>query len=186
MPANKTKNKTLSGMGNISPAANITLRLYLPHRPPMQEFESLNGIKLLQHGDINTIIAATGNHWRKIFVIFSKIAAALDSRQLDWKTYQQNHLLQGSGSELLVFCDDQGELASQLINEVNTQTIHLFSGKACAEAAGCMPYCEALESGFYRSHQGNVFITPYFDYRQLSNVKIDYLLSLLTPLHPKS
>ena len=55
--------------------------------------------------------------------------------------------------------------------------IHLFSGKACGEIAGYEQVCHEIAAGFYQSDNGLGFITPYFDYRQLSNVKIDYLVN---------
>ena len=53
----------------------------------MDKYQQLDHIHTLDNGDIDEIIQATGNHWRKIFVIFAKIASALDARQLPWKTY---------------------------------------------------------------------------------------------------
>lgn len=163
-----------AGLGGIRSSSRFGLCLYLPHRPDMPEYAQLQHIRLLKSGDIAAIINSCGNHWRKIFVIFAKLACAIDSRGLDWKHYMNEHLLQASGQEQLLFVS-----ADFCLDDADARMIHLVSGKACAESFARLPACASISEDFSINGAGNVVITPYFDYRQLSNAKIEYLLGLL-------
>lgn len=170
--------KIQAGIGKVSTKEDkYLLQLYIPHRPTMAEYENLQDIQPINNGDIDKIIIACGNHWRKIFVIFAKIASAIDDRELSWKTYLAEHLLQDSGSERLVFCEDL-----QFLDKEPASVIHIFSGKYCGDTAGHIQQCSEIAPGFFQNEKGQIFITPYFDYRQFSNAKIDFFITQLKPL----
>lgn len=169
---------SFAGIGRM----DANLRVYIEHRPPMQSYQSLTYVKCLELGEISSIVAESGNHWRKIFVIFAKLAFALNQENTvsaNWQEYREKMLLQNSANECLIF-------AAERLSEYKGKLIQIVSGYGYAQKMGLFPLegeeglsLENLGDGFYWNVSNAVIVTPYFDYRQLSNVKIDYLVCLI-------
>ncbi|MFQ3229492.1 DUF6942 family protein [Reinekea sp.] len=146
------------------------------NRPPLQEFESLAHLRPLQTGEIANIASQTGNHWRKIFNIYAKLMFELNSEgYATWQEYREAMLLQAGGKTGLLFSDPK-----ELINQRNS--VVLISGKVYAQELGLLEQCFEMEYGIYKHPHARLFVTPYFDYRQLSNVKLSYLAQLIKSL----
>jgi hypothetical protein len=139
------------------------------NRPPLQEFESLVYFRPLQVGEISYIAAQTGNHWRKIFNIYAKLMFELMPEGFaTWQDYRDTCLLQAGSQTGLLFSDPK-----DLIEQKNS--VVLISGKTYAQQLGLLADCIELNNGIYKHPDASLFVTPYFDYRQLSNAKLDYL-----------
>jgi hypothetical protein len=143
------------------------------NQPLVDELKSLSTIEPLVNGDIANIVKQTGNHWRKIFNIFAKLMFELEPKNYrTWQQYRDDALLQAGNSTCLLFSNPNA-----LIDE-NKNTV-LVSGKQYAEQLDILEHCEAVEDGFFIHPTKNVIVTPYFDYRQLSNAKLAYLVRLI-------
>lgn len=156
---------TLNYLG--SPDASAVL--YLPTPPLLpadvanQSAHSLPGSGL----SIAQLIELNGNHWRKILTILAKLC----SQQRDWRGYRDHQLLQQH--EAICF-------ESALRSGRQTQ---LVAGKASWQRLGLdLNDFIALDSAqrLWRCNQHpQLFLTPYFDYRQFPNTLIEQLKPLL-------
>lgn len=130
--------------------------LYLPNAPQWEADTILN---------IPDLIAANGNHWRKIMTIFAK----LQSPDENWREYRDKDLLREA--ELISF-------ENKLIN--SPAAFHLIAGKATWERMGYnSDEFEVLDDNQRLYRKGRVFLTPYPDYRQFPNLLIEQLRTLL-------
>lgn len=159
--------------------------VYCGNRPPMEAYDALSHVMPLQVGEIALIAQHTGNHWRKIFNVYSKLMfewlggqQRLPSGIESWQGYRDEHLLQAHSTEALLFSAPKLE---------NPMHLHLIMGKHYAQQLG---YHEDQHEGMYRLDDDfaiwpaqRLIVCPYFDYRQLSNVKITRLVKLLSSLN---
>jgi hypothetical protein len=148
----------------------------------MLEYNQLNNVHALTNGDITDIGMACGNGWRKVFNVYSKLLYALDPACFSdqrlaptWQAYRDSFLLHnGSGTALL--------FSPPLLNQCN-KCIHIISGKTYAkelinndEISTSLVW---LDEHFAIDSENRVIVCPYFDYRQLSNLKIERLAQLI-------
>lgn len=149
------------------------LYLYLPNRPPMTEFAEARLISELVPGDIHSIIAATGNHWRKIFSIFAKLSFSLDNQGCKtWQDYREQLLLTTCGREKICF--------EPVICSDNPSDIHLIAGKNHFAKFGLSAdHFTPIDTEGRILRFENIFLTPYFDYRQFPNALIEQLTQTL-------
>tara|TARA_B100001109_G_scaffold167044_1_gene136140 strand:+ start:101657 stop:102205 length:549 start_codon:yes stop_codon:yes gene_type:complete len=153
------------------------LQVYIANRPPLPEYEMLSKLQPMQPGDIARIAAETGNHWRKIFNVYAKLVFALKQAQgrdagvSRWQDYRDQTLLQAQGDESLLFSPPdltQGSASARLV-----------LAKGYAQALGMNEQLNWLDESFAVHTVSGVIICPYFDYRQLSDIKIQRLVRLL-------
>ncbi|OZG71859.1 hypothetical protein BTA51_19485 [Hahella sp. CCB-MM4] len=188
----------------ISPIAGLGepeafLRVYIANRPPLSPYDQLDHLRVLESGEIADIVAKTGNHWRKIFNLYAKLAFFLDSlaakskvgqlpdngqigsgqnrRSQDstWQNYRDHTLLQRGSGQALLFSAPV----------LSTHAVHIIMGKQHAQSLSVMTWFddwEIINPDFSVSRQGRMVLCPYFDYRQLSNQKLDLLVQLVTSL----
>ncbi len=126
------------------------------------------------------IIHAGGNNWRKIFNLYAKLAYQLtlaSNRVSSWQDYRESLLLKDDGLFQLV-CIGDGSLKAQLAT-YSSDTLVLLTGKKCADAVGVLEKAIWLDTEFAQIEQRNWLVCPYFDYRQLSNTKLDVLVELI-------
>ncbi len=141
--------------------------------PDMPEFQTLDSLKPLEYGDIQRIVDATGNHWRKIFNIFAKLMYQLDKHtETTWQDYRDCILLQQGCGHALIFSSFESLPPSD-------GAFLIVAGKSYAKELGVFESVKLLGEGIYIDTSANVIVTPYFDYRQLSNRKLDMLISLI-------
>ncbi len=161
--------------------ANAMLRVYVAKRPPMQEYSQLSGIQPLCRGEIDSINQACGNGWRKLFNVYAKLVQALPEAlqplkqaSTSWQSYRDQHLLQAGSSTALLFSAPQLEHTSN--------TLHIIAGRTHAKAllaGGLDAQLDWLDHEFAMDKQQRLLVCPYFDYRQLSNEKIERLCGLI-------
>ena len=151
----------------------------------MVEYEDRIGLHAMAPQEITQIGIACGNGWRKVFNVYSKLLYTLDSKVFlfsgcapTWQTYRDNFLLQqGSGTALLF---------SPPVLIPDSDTIHIISGKTYAKSlinsGQLVTSLIWLDEYFAIDVAKRVIVCPYFDYRQLSNQKIEYLAMLMKQL----
>lgn len=171
----------VAGLGD--PHAHV--RVYVGNRPPMQEYSQLTQLQPLCAGEIALINQACGNGWRKVFNVYAKLLFALPPTALftfrqhasSWQTYRDSRLLQNGSDTALLFSVPQLEPASA--------RIHIIAGRTYARTLleqGLPAQLQWLNAEFAIDKRQRLLVCPYFDYRQLNNEKIEYLVSLIRQL----
>ncbi len=164
---------TPTGIGD----ADFDMAIYIANRPPLEEYQKLQGMRPLMSGEIQHIGQQTSNHWRKIFNVYAKLIFQMNSHGFkSWQDYRDNRLLQADSKTALLF--------SPLDVSHRSEAIRLVAGKTHAVGLGldiqAMERAQAdFSNDFAWDKVGRVIVTPYLDYRQLSNIKIDYLANKL-------
>jgi hypothetical protein len=149
-----------------------TLAVYIGNRPPIEEYQTREELIPAVEGELLRIGQETGNHWRKIFNIYAKLAFNLNSEgYLSWQSYRDGFLLTKNSRQVMLFDD-------KVVNKTQ-KCISIISGKGYA-----MTFLEAsnfvwLDSEFAIDTSNRIIVTPYFDYRQLSDVKIEKLVRII-------
>ena len=156
------------GIGDI----NAPLNVYIANRPPLPEFAALTDTQALLPGELAAIVAQTGNHWRKIFNIYAKLAFALQpvAGCVSWQQYRDSYLLQQGVGQALLFSAPPENLNG---------AVHIVSGRSYAGTLA-LPRLQWLDRDFAAGQQ--LIVCPYFDYRQLSNIKLERLVELVNAL----
>tara|TARA_B110000046_G_scaffold155928_1_gene166474 strand:+ start:360 stop:926 length:567 start_codon:yes stop_codon:yes gene_type:complete len=184
------------------------IKVYLANRPPLPEYQKIPMVGDLPLGEIKRIGTETGNHWRKIFNVYAKLMYRLAEKTNDeillshssWQQYRDHALLQlDSGTEL--HFSPTIIIKAPRLEKLDAGAIHLVMGKAFAEEFLAATLANATHDGLaedpYRSLQWldndfalhrtlNIIVCPYFDYRQLSNQKIETLVELIISLQNKA
>lgn len=163
---------------------NASFRVYVENRPKMPQYQQLFDCEALQAGDINRIYQHCGNGWRKLFNVYAKLLYALDpklfqfpTQAASWQQYREQFLLQHTSGSALLF-------DAPLFN-AKESTLHLIAGRTYAKQLierGLDCQLHWLNEEFAVDHQHKLLVTPYFDYRQLSNQKIEFTAGLLKSL----
>ena len=150
------------------------LAVYIANRPALKAFEELNQLRPLLAGELANVVSATGNHWRKIFNLYAKLAHQLSPQQFDsWQDYRDQQLLKAQSREALLF--SQPDLS-------RSDCVHIVSGKGYGEILCQGLPLLAVDPDFQICESRRLIVSPYFDYRQLSNLKLERLCQLVTGL----
>lgn len=167
------------GLGTTS--ANI--KVYIENIPPLPEYQELVALKPIEPNEISRIAHLTGNHWRKIFNVYAKLVFEFNTYDFSsWQELRDNYLLQSHSNESLIFSPLTTELLEQNSSKDNQQTIHIVMGKAYAKKLKLDELCYWLSDDFAVNESKRFIICPYFDYRQLSNIKVSQLTQLIKQL----
>jgi hypothetical protein len=162
---------------------NAWLNVYTANRPPLDAYQQLHHTRPMAAGEIAFIAQETGNHWRKIFNVYAKLVFDLiDTQMPTWQIYRDRQLLQQNSGTALWFSSPfnvKNELSPRAAGQ--PKTIKLISGRQYAESLG-LPEMEAIDRDFSINREQALIVVPYFDYRQLSNLKLGTLRSLIHTL----
>jgi hypothetical protein len=162
------KNKLL-GFGD----AQAKLMVCIGNRPDVESCRTMTGVQPIIKDQLASIVAETGNHWRKIFNIYAKLLHQLENTSFaTWQDYRDEKLLMKNCGHAMIFSDVIS------CREKTSGTI-IVSGKTYAEAQGVMEGCVQIDESFYLNKAQKIIVAPYFDYRQLSNLKIEKLVELV-------
>lgn len=173
----------LLGLGD--PKAQF--KVYLANRPAFSFAHGQTDIIALQKGQIAAVGQACGNGWRKVFNVYAKIMFALSSEStiamqrhefVDWQTYRDQRLLQQNSNTALMFNDYKSALSQQ-------DVLHIIMGRTYAKSLHLPASLQWLDKEFAIDHKFKLIVCPYFDYRQLSNLKIIRLVELIYQLQHK-
>jgi len=165
-------------------ATNATINVYIENIPPLPEYQELSSVNALQPGDVARIGQLTGNHWRKIFNVFAKLLFEYSPQNFtSWQLLRDEYLLQVNSNEQLLFSPVSfDELKEKQNADQTNHTISLIMGKTYANKLGIDEHCYWLSESFAINTKKRIIICPYFDYRQLSNIKITQLVQLMKQL----
>ncbi len=160
---------------------DFLISVYVEKRPPMAEYQALDSIRPLQTGEIEAINSACGNGWRKLFNVYAKLLHALPQEyklpgaaRQTWQAYRDGTLLQPKSKVALIFGGPESPLADN--------RIYILAGRTHAKAwlkQRTDIQMQWLDDEFALATNANLFVCPYFDYRQLSNIKITRLINLI-------
>ena len=145
-------------------------RVYIANRPPLDEYQYLVGMQPLMEGDIARIAQQTGNHWRKIFNVYAKLAFALNPGSFaTWQLYRDAFLLRENSNQALLFSAP----------DLTQQGLHIVMGKTYAKTLQLGADLAPVDADFQIDKNKRLLVVPYFDYRQLSNEKLARLQMLI-------
>jgi hypothetical protein len=164
---------------------NFIIAVYIANKPNMAEYQQLKSITPITKDEITTINNACGNGWRKVFNVYAKLLYALDKKHFffskfapTWQKYRDSFLLQPNSKVALLFSPPQPTS--------NKEGLHIICGKTYAKHLLATRQLTAnfiwLDDEFAIDKTQNLIVCPYFDYRQLSNIKIEKLACLLEEL----
>lgn len=165
--------------------SDFSFAVYIVNKPNMLEYRSLTAVVPLVEGEINAINQSCGNGWRKIFNVYAKLLYALDKEYFSfstqaptWQDYRDKDLLKAQSKTALLFSAPRLGPSKEIV--------HIICGKGHAKALISNGKLNAnlvwLDEEFAIDNQNNLIVCPYFDYRQLSNIKIERLADLLRSL----
>ncbi len=161
------------GLGNPNAALNV----YIENIPPLEQYHQLNKLQAIMPGEIAQIAQLTGNHWRKIFNVFAKLCFELSPNQhTTWQALREHELLQQHSKQCLYFSPYQASTST------DNHAINIIVGRTYAKNLDLATQCHWLNESFAVNTKQRLIICPYFDYRQLSNIKITQLVQLIKQL----
>jgi len=129
------------------------------------------------------IIAKGGNNWRKVFNLYAKLCFTFreenntESSYASWQLYRDEALLADSEPYQLVCLS--GKDLKRYYEQLSDNTLVLVTGKKCASELGITKNLHWLDQDFAQTIGRNALLCPYFDYRQLSNIKLERLSGLI-------
>jgi len=151
---------------------HCNLAVYIGNRPPLNEYKSLGCLKPAGDGELIRIGRETGNHWRKIINIYAKLCFSLDPADfMTWQSYRDSFLLSKHSRQALLFDD--------YIVTARENCISIICGKAHAMEILNNHDLIWLDKDFAVDATKTIIVTPYFDYRQLSNIKLEKLVNII-------
>ena len=169
---------SLIGLGAKTPS----IALYLGKTPPLDHYQHQTHVRPVTDNELLDIGHLTGNHWRKIINCYAKLAYELDNKHHSfkrWQNYRDQEFLRGDASK-----NDYALMFSEPVVLPDSNVVMLLAGKGYATEWAERNTIDLvwLTPDFAVNKQHNIIATPYFDYRQLSNVKITELVGLIQSL----
>jgi hypothetical protein len=167
------------------------IAVYIANRPPIYEYQQLEQLTALTTGEIAFIGQHCGNGWRKVFNVYAKLLYALDKQQFNfaslaptWQQYRDDFLLQAQSKTTLLFSAPQLNVTKALTTQ---KVVHIVMGRTYAKSLLSTGELDVevtwLNNEFAINQKRRLIVCPYFDYRQLSNVKIEWLAELIKELN---
>ncbi len=169
---------------------NFSFAVYIANKPNMLEYQNLSEVMPLMESEIDAINQSCGNGWRKVFNVYAKLLYALDSEYFDysqcspaWQSYRDSYLLQDKSKTALLFSSPVFSAEKLMASQ---EQVHIISGKTHAKSlignGKLAVNLIWLDDEFAIDTNNKLIVCPYFDYRQLSNIKIERLADLLKTL----
>lgn len=161
-------------------AYNAPIKIYIANRPQLDDYPNLNELRGLAIGEITHIAKNTSNHWRKVFNVYAKFLFdwyLLQERKKlpnTWQEYREQELFQTHSQEALLF--------SKPDFKTKEKAFHIIAGKTYAASLN-LPSLIWLDAHFAINKEHRLIVTPYPDYRQLSNERITRLIELMREFH---
>ena len=157
--------------------SNASICVYIGNRPnfdfEIHDYDS----HLLSQGEIQAVGKACGNGWRKVFNVYAKWLYACpemlypQAQQFsNWQQFRDQLLLQKDSSTALIF---------EPPTFSDNKKLHLIMGRTYAKTLVLPSTLVWINEEFGLDIANNLVICPYFDYRQLSDRKIAFLIHLI-------
>ena len=163
----------LLGLGD----AHAKIKVYIGNQPSFAFPEKIADFRALSTGEIAAIGNACGNGWRKVFNVYAKWLFTcsneiypLAAQFPTWQFFRDNLLLQADSKTALIF-----ETPTVLENN----SLNVIMGRTYAKTLPLAEQLYWLNNEFAVSVKHNLVVCPYFDYRQLSNQKIGFLINTI-------
>ena len=167
------------------------IAVYIANRPPVYEYQQLGKLTALTTGEIAYIGQHCGNGWRKVFNVYAKLLYALDKQKFHfaslaptWQKYRDDFLLQAYSKTSLLFSTP---LLKPIQHNATPNVVHIIMGRTYAKSLLSTGALDIefiwLNNEFAINRSQRLIVCPYFDYRQLSNVKIECLAKLIKALN---
>jgi len=151
------------------------LAIYIGNRPPLDEYLVREQLIPARGDELARIGRETGNHWRKIINIYAKLGYMLDPKNFPtWQAYRDDFLLTRESQQALLF--------NNAIATRAPDGIGIICGKTHAMTLVDESDLQWIDSDFAINRSLRLIVTPYFDYRQLSNVKLEKLVEIIGSL----
>ena len=148
------------------------LAVYIGNRPPLDEYLVREHLVPARDDELARVGRETGNHWRKIINIYAKLGYLLDPKSFPtWQAYRDGFLLTRESQQVLLF--------NNTIVTKAQDSISLICGKTHAMTLVDEDDLQWIDSDFAINRSRHLIVTPYFDYRQLSNVKLEKLVGII-------
>ncbi|MET1254898.1 DUF6942 family protein [Aliikangiella maris] len=186
------------GIGNHA----ATLKVYNANQPDLPFIKAKTPITPLGSGDIERINQINGNHWRKIFNCLAKVSNLIETPlNIPWQVFRDEKLLREKSNQAIIFAElsqtkkilqQHIDLTNQLPNSSNMPDcsqvpsqskrpieIHIICGKQFFNHLNLAVDYYWQDDAFAIAPKNNIIVSPYFDYRQLSNQKIESLVQLI-------
>lgn len=163
------------------------IAVYIANRPLNDHYPTFNTLQPLAPGELNHIVANNTNHWRKVFNVYAKLLWQLglpfyeanvgQNLARSWQQYRDQHLLQAHSREALLFSEPQFFNPPKGPQKVVAK-VSIIAGKTYAASLN-LPPLTWLDAHFAINAQAKVVVSPYLDYRQLSNERIEKLADIV-------
>jgi hypothetical protein len=161
---------------------HATLKVYIGNRPNFTFALDSNSTCPAVADEINAIGNACGNGWRKVFNVYAKLMFELprkkfpmQMRHMSWQQYRDNELLRSLSSTALMF-------SPPIVDDTAPAHLSIIMGRTYAKSLILPTSMVWKTEAFAIDIEHKLIICPYFDYRQLSNMKISYLVKLMNSL----
>jgi hypothetical protein len=158
------------------------IKIYIANRPLIDDYPAMDELRGLVAGEVDHIVRHTSNHWRKVFNVCAKLLYDSQAQQPNgneltcWQDYRDQHLFQSGSSASLLFSAPQ-------LNDGFTR-FHVVVGKTYAASLNLAPLVW-VDQYFALNKEYRLIVSPYPDYRQLSNSRITTLINLMQSVaHP--
>ena len=178
-------------------SADFQIAVYIGNRPNMPAYQQFNSILPLQPTEVASIGQECGNGWRKVFNVYAKFLLALNPPWLrmsktitTWQQYRDELLLQESSETALLFSPPQLDAPNEAGISCDSDVLHIICGKTYANDLINNQHLNVqlnwFDHEFAIDKEERLIVCPYFDYRQLSNIKIDRLCQIINKLNNNS
>ncbi len=153
---------------------NASIQVFIQNIPQRLPWSQLDQVEALPVGEIKAIGNDCGNGWRKVFNVYAKWLFAMRSIKAFeaviplnqwscWQDYRDEALLQKNSNTSLLFSKPTEERCSG-------KSLNILMGRTYAKT--CDLDLQWLDHEFAVNPSLHLLVCPYFDYRQLSNIKI--------------
>lgn len=177
-------------------STGFDVAIYIANRPDIDHYSLLGSLQPMERGEVAYICARTSNHWRKVFNVYAKFIFELRDRAymssigpcLTWQEYRDSALLQAHCRETLLFSApqilDNNVYSEPLKRELlaGAPVVHIIAGKTYAQSLKLPFDLQWQDSYFAINKKHRVIVSPYLDYRQLSNARITQLVGYVKAL----
>ncbi|WP_448548373.1 DUF6942 family protein [Thalassotalea fusca] len=164
-----TMTHQIAGLGN----PNAKLNVFLANNIPLTPYNTYDCVVPVVENEIHTIGVQTSNHWRKIFNVYAKLLGALYPNDIaHWQTFRDTKMLTADSNQSLIY-------SPITIDSLSADNLNIVMGKTYAINQGLTENCLWVSPDFAINKNKQLVVCPYFDYRQLSNIKIEQLVQLI-------
>ena len=151
------------------------IKIYIANRPPIDSYPIMQELRSMLPGEIDHIVKHTSNHWRKVFNVYAKFLFDWQTQTSNnmltrWQDYREQALFQDSSVASLLFSPPQFDDPSA--------HFHIVAGKTYA-ALLSLPSLVWIDQYFAFNQKHHLIVSPYPDYRQLSNDRTMTLITLM-------